>query len=99
MSSERGEPVADDDVAGTPFGSPGGDARAAERPGRVNVLTPGGWANVSFGDRRLGPTPGQFTLPAGRHAIRVEPGTGEEPRTVWVTVRPGRVSRLVLPLD
>jgi serine/threonine-protein kinase len=74
------------------------DPAPALRHGRVNVLTPGGWANVALGDRTLGPTPGQFTLPAGRHRLRLIPGDGGEERIVWVTVRPGRVARVVQTL-
>ena len=74
------------------------ERRPSARAGRVNVLTPGGWANVALGDRTLGPTPGQFTLPAGRHRLRLISGDGGEERVVWVTVRPGRTARIVEPL-
>ncbi|MEM9073286.1 MAG: serine/threonine-protein kinase [Myxococcota bacterium] len=64
--------------------------RAVERgSGQVRVVLSRGWAYVYLGRRRLGEAPGSFTLPAGRHVLRVQPmgqGAGVRRR---VRVRPG----------
>jgi hypothetical protein len=67
------------------------------RSGQVQVAARGGWAQVYVGRRRLGPTPGRFTLPAGRHVLRFEHGQAVT-RTV-VRVQPGRVARVTVDLS
>ena len=66
-------------------------------PGRVNVVTPGGWADVYFRGRRIGRTPRSFELPAGAQTLELRP-FGEGSLRVEVRVTSGetvRVSRRV----
>jgi hypothetical protein len=66
--------------------------RAARRArtratGRVMIATPGGWAYVYRGSRRLGQTPLTTELPVGRHVLELRP-FGRPPyirRTVRIT--------------
>jgi len=68
------------------------------RMGRVNVVTPGGWADVFEGGSALGPTPVQLELAAGLHRLRLVAAGGTE-RTVAVRVRPDEVVPLVVAID
>jgi hypothetical protein len=64
----------------------------------LNVATPGGWADVYRGGRRIGRSPGRFTLAPGRYALVLRPfGDGPE-RTVNVEVRAGETSRISVPV-
>jgi eukaryotic-like serine/threonine-protein kinase len=67
-------------------------------PGQVNVAAKGGWANVYVGHRLLGPTPGTFTLPAGRHVLRLRGADGKELARVPVRVPPGGAARVAVDL-
>jgi len=67
--------------------------------GRLNVVTPPGWAELFIGSRRVGRSPVELTLPAGRYTVRVMP-YGDGPaieRSVRVT--PHRSARLVVRLN
>ncbi len=45
----------------------------------VNIVTPGGWADVYLKGTWLGTTPARLELPAGRHALTLRPfGDGAE---------------------
>lgn len=60
------------------------------RAGEVVVTVAGGWAVVYLGNRRLGDAPGRWSLPAGRHTLRIQ-RDGEGPRMRRrVVVRPGQ---------
>ena len=66
----------------------------AAAEGRLNVVTPDGWAVVMLGHRRLGQTPLQTSLPAGDHVLDVLPEGRPPARRVRVHVDarvPGRV--------
>ncbi len=67
--------------------------------GTLNVVTPGGWAYVELGGRRLGQTPLSVEVPAGRHTLRLLPFGEGPPRRVRVNVRPNGVSRTRVPLS
>ncbi len=67
--------------------------------GTVNVVTTGGWALVFLNGRRLGETPGRFTLPAGEHLLEVRPNGTPPGRRVRVVVEPGGRQRITVPLD
>jgi hypothetical protein len=69
--------------APAPIEAPAPIAEPVEREeargrGTVTVATPGGWALVYRGNRRLGEAPGTFELPAGNQTIGVQPfGRGD----------------------
>jgi serine/threonine-protein kinase len=66
--------------------------------GVVNVVTPPGWAEIMVRGRRVGRSPAELTLPAGRHVVRILP-YGEEPAiTRTVVVPAGGVARLSVRL-
>jgi eukaryotic-like serine/threonine-protein kinase len=70
----------------------------AGRPGTLTVATPGGWALVFLGNRRLGEAPGVFSVPAGTHTIYLQPfGTGPRMRR-RVVVPEGGTARISVPL-
>lgn len=74
--------------------------RAIRRPrrGTVNVATPGGWAIVFAGGRRIGEAPGTFTLPVGTRNIEIQPfGRGAKIRRS-VRVRSGGRTRVSVPV-
>lgn len=72
--------------------------RVARAPGRVNVVTPGGWADVYFRRRRIGRTPGSFELPAGSQRLELRPfGSGSVRVTVFV--RSDETVRLSRPVS
>lgn len=72
---------------------------ASRGTGFVSVATPGGWAEVFRGGRRLGQTPLRVKLPAGRHSLRLRPFGKGPPRTVPVRVKRGEVERVVVRLS
>lgn len=74
-------------------------AAPEEAPGRVNVVTPGGWAEVyDVSGRRLGTTPVTVSLPAGRRTLVLRPFGQPERRRESVTVRSGERVPLVVRL-
>jgi serine/threonine-protein kinase len=78
---------------------PTDDNRPARATGVVNLATPGGWAIVLHRGRRVGQTPGRFTLPAGRQTLTLLP-FGEPPaRRITVDVPRGGVERQSIPLE
>ena len=73
--------------------------RTRLRPGTLSIATPGGWAEVFVGARRVGRAPGEVHLPAGAHLVRLKPcGRGAERRR-RVHVPPGGQARLVVQID
>lgn len=71
---------------------------AKRRPGTINVVTTNGWAEVYLGRRRLGTTPGRFTIPSGKQTLRLKPfgkGTVQKER---VNVRPGKTTKVKIRL-
>ncbi len=74
-------------------------SRAAHGSGRLTVATPGGWALVFLGPRRLGEAPGVFTIPAGAQTISIQPfGRGTRVRR-RVVVRADGVARISVPVS
>lgn len=67
----------------------------ANPPGRVNVVTPGGWADVYVGERYLGRTPRSVQLPPGAHVLELRPFGRTPGRRVHVQVEAGGVERVV----
>jgi hypothetical protein len=67
--------------------------------GTVNVVTPGGWAEIYEGSRRIGRSPARLELPAGRHTLDLRAfATGAHHR-VTVTVTAGEASRVSEPVS
>ncbi len=67
--------------------------------GQVSIATPGGWADVYLGDRKLGTTPVRLLLPEGVRTLRLVP-FGEGPDILrHVTVDHGVMARLKVPLN
>ena len=69
------------------------------RPGRVSIATPGGWADVLVGNRRVGRAPGEIRLRPGRYRIRLLPFGREPAKTAFVRVGSGARVRLIVPLQ
>lgn len=66
--------------------------------GQINLVTPGGWAIVRFRGRRIGQTPGQFTLPAGSHILELQPFGEGARRRVRVNVARDATRRVSVPV-
>jgi serine/threonine protein kinase len=67
--------------------------------GSINVVTPGGWADVYMGAKKLGTTPGRFELPVGAHTLRLRP-FGKQPEiTRKVEVTQDQAVKLKIPLE
>jgi serine/threonine-protein kinase len=84
--------------SGGKAGAAGAGARRRE-PGIVNVVTPGGWADIYVRGRKVGRSPGRIELPAGRHTVTLRPfGDG---RAISRTVRVGAgdTERLSVPVQ
>jgi hypothetical protein len=77
-------------------------AGAPEQPqatGAVTIGTPGGWAVVFAGKKRLGVAPGRFVLPSGRHVLRIWPaGNSKRQITRMVRIAPSTRVQLRVPL-
>jgi hypothetical protein len=79
--------------------SAGAPERARAPTGSVAIATPGGWAEVYVGSRRLGYTPVEARLPIGRQVVTFHPfGRGPAQRRT-VTVSEDKVARVVLRLE
>ncbi len=76
--------------------SPAGTASTAS--GVVNVVTPGGWADVVLAGRVVGRTPRQVTLPAGTHTLELRPFGRTPGERVEVVVEAGGTARVVRPV-
>lgn len=73
-------------------------AAPAGGSGRLSVVTPPGWAEIYVGGRRVGRSPTELTLPAGRHAVRLVPYGEGTPIERSVTVQADATERLVVRL-
>jgi serine/threonine-protein kinase len=69
------------------------------RRGRVNIATPGGWADVFIGEQRIGRSPGTIRLRPGSYRLRLLPfGRGPE-KAATIQVRAGQRTRVIVPLN
>ncbi len=67
--------------------------------GTVSIATPGGWAEVYLGNKKLGTTPARYELPVGTHTLRIRP-FGKLPEiTRRVDVTANGAAKLKLALD
>ncbi len=72
---------------------------AAAAFGSVSVATPGGWADVYVGSKKLGTSPGRFELPVGTHTLRLRP-FGKTPEiTKRIEVSQDQAVKLKVPLE
>ena len=68
------------------------------KPGTVNLVTRGGWAEVFKDGKSLGSTPRRLTLPAGRHKLVLRrSGTGP-PKRVFVDVKADTTKQVSIDL-
>jgi hypothetical protein len=73
--------------------------RKSGKPGIVNLVTRGGWAEVFKNGKSLGSTPSTLTLPPGRHKLVLKRhGTGA-PKRIVVTVKAGATKKVSVPLN
>ena len=73
--------------------------KASGKPGTVNLVTRGGWAEVFKDGKSLGSTPKRLTLPAGRHKLVLRrSGTGP-PKRVFVDVKADTTRQVSIGLD
>jgi hypothetical protein len=103
-SGEALEAVEPDEAeAATPKVQKAARARAKPavkgRPGTIDLVTRGGWAEVYKGKKLLGSTPRRLTLPAGRHKLVLKPFGDGKPKTVVVTVEAGKRKKVSVHLD
>ncbi|MGB0678172.1 MAG: protein kinase domain-containing protein [Polyangiales bacterium] len=85
----------------TPSSSAQAGAPASPKPvgkGYVSIATPGAWADIYLGGRKLGQSPGRFRLPAGAHRLRLQPFGKGKARFVTVEVAAGEEARLRVPI-
>jgi serine/threonine-protein kinase len=73
--------------------------RKGTKPGTVNLVTRGGWAEVFKDGKPLGSTPRRLTLPAGRHKLVLKPFGDGAPKKVFVEVEAGRTKQVSIPLN
>jgi serine/threonine-protein kinase len=71
---------------------------ATNATGTVNVVTPGGWAEVWWRGRRVGQTPGRVTIAAGRQRLELRPFGRTPARPVEVTVPADGTTRVSVDL-
>jgi hypothetical protein len=103
-SSSRSSPRSSSEASAAdpeprPRAAPGRRRREPIETGAVNVVTPGGWADVYFGRRHLGRTPRRFTLPVGRQVLRLLPRGRPPAVRLVVRVTPGSTARYAVDLD
>jgi hypothetical protein len=72
--------------------------RTSAKPGTVNLVTRGGWAEVFKGGKSLGSTPRRLTLPAGRHKLVLKPFGDGAPKRIFVEVEAGETKQVSIPL-
>lgn len=67
--------------------------------GTVSIATPGGWAEVYLGPKKLGTTPARYELPVGVHTLRIRP-FGKLPEiTRRVEIRQGDAAKLKIEIE
>ena len=73
--------------------------RQSTKPGTVNLVTRGGWAEVFKDGKSLGTTPLRLTLPAGRHKLTLKPSGGGAPKRILVDVEADKTKPVSVRLN
>ncbi len=73
--------------------------RKALKPGTINLVTRGGWAEVFKDGRSLGTTPVRLTLPPGRHRLSLKPSGNGAPKRITVDVEAGKTKPVSVNLN
>ena len=73
--------------------------RKSTKPGTVNLVTRGGWAEVFKDGKSLGSTPSRLTLPAGRHKLILKRSGNGPPKRVFVDVEADKTKQVSISLD
>ncbi len=73
--------------------------KASGKPGTVNLVTRGGWAEVFKDGKSLGSTPKRLTLPAGRHKLVLRRSGNGPPKRVFVDVKADTTRQVSINLD
>jgi hypothetical protein len=69
------------------------------KPGTVNLVTRGGWAEVFKDGKSLGSTPRRLTLPAGRHKLVLKRSGDGPPKRIFVDVEANTIKQVSISLD
>ena len=69
------------------------------KPGTVNLVTRGGWAEVFKDGKSVGSTPRRLTLPAGRHKLVLKRSGNGPPKRVFVDVEADTIKQVSIRLD
>ena len=72
--------------------------RKSTKPGTVNLVTRGGWAEVFKNGKSLGSTPRRLTLPAGRHKLVLKPFGNGTPKRIFIEVEAGHTKQVSIRL-
>lgn len=73
--------------------------KKSAKPGTINLVTRGGWAEVFRDGKSLGTTPSRLTLPAGRHRLVLKPSGGGAPKRIFVDVEAGETKPVSVRLN
>ena len=73
--------------------------KASGKPGTVNLVTRGGWAEVFKDGKSLGSTPKRLTLPAGRHKLLLKRSGNGPPKRIFVDVKADTTRQVSIDLD
>lgn len=73
--------------------------KATVKPGTVNLVTRGGWAEVFKDGKSLGSTPRRLTLPPGKHKLVLKPFGDGPAKRVYVNVESGETKQLSVRLN
>ncbi len=68
------------------------------KPGTVNLVTRGGWAEVFKDGKSLGSTPRRLTLPAGRHKLVLKRSGNGPPKRIFVDVKADTTKQVSIDL-
>jgi len=105
VTAEPAPPQTAEPVAASPTPSAARDTAA--RPvmrkavvlGTISIATPGGWAEVYLGGKKLGTTPARYELPVGFHTLRLRPFGKLPELTRRVEIQKGTSAKLKIEIE